>query len=120
VRAVVQTATTDYVFYDPDSTPFHRDHIILHEVSHILCDHDGAGGSVATDLLAPNLDERLVRRILGRSVYHTAEEIEAEELAAAIRRLAERHTDLYSAPAADVDRSVIRFDDLLANGGADA
>lgn len=112
----LQTATRDYVFYDPDSTPFHRDHIILHEVAHILCDHDGAEGSVAGRLLTPNLDAKLVRRILGRSVYETAEEREAEELAARIRRLAERRTALYTSPTSKVEDAVVRFDEMLANG----
>ncbi|WP_051166261.1 hypothetical protein [Amycolatopsis orientalis] len=42
----------DYVFYRPDTTPSHQQHIILHELGHISCRHVGepvpsglAGGS---------------------------------------------------------------------------
>src|SRR5690348_16289761 len=41
--AWLQTATTDWVFVEQSTSRFHRDHIVLHELAHMLCGHDGAG-----------------------------------------------------------------------------
>src|SRR6185436_10468256 len=29
----------DYVFYEPETSQLHREHIILHELGHLLCEH---------------------------------------------------------------------------------
>uniref|UniRef100_A0AAU2K0E0 ImmA/IrrE family metallo-endopeptidase n=1 Tax=Streptomyces sp. NBC_00049 TaxID=2903617 RepID=A0AAU2K0E0_9ACTN len=75
----VGTATIDYVFYEAQTTPLHREHIVLHELGHILFGHhslevDDADG---TDGLAPT--------VLGRTNYTTRQEQEAEMLASMIR-----------------------------------
>ncbi len=33
------TDNADYVFYEARTAPLHREHIILHEIGHVLCDH---------------------------------------------------------------------------------
>ncbi|MEU3455594.1 ImmA/IrrE family metallo-endopeptidase [Micromonospora sp. NPDC006766] len=35
------TAQADYIAYERHTSPAHSEHIILHEVGHILCDHPG-------------------------------------------------------------------------------
>ncbi|WP_328301817.1 hypothetical protein OG389_31005 [Streptomyces sp. NBC_00435] len=81
----VGTASVDYVFYEAQTTPLHREHIVLHEIGHILFGHnsleaadtgasggaDGTGAGIAT--------------VLGRTNYTTHQEREAEMLASMIR-----------------------------------
>ncbi|MEJ2854225.1 MULTISPECIES: hypothetical protein [unclassified Saccharothrix] len=84
----IATDTTDLIFHESDTTPPHRDHIVLHELAHVLCDHYPASVSLAerARLLLPDLDPALVQRVLGRAGYSTAEEREAELLASLIRQ----------------------------------
>jgi hypothetical protein len=77
--------TVDYVFYDGTTSPLHQEHIILHEVSHLLCAHHSA--TVADEdhsRLFPDLDAETVRRVLLRATYSQEEEREAELLASLI------------------------------------
>jgi hypothetical protein len=73
----------DYVFFEPETSLLHRDHIILHELGHLLCDH-GASETIDDDVLRellPSLDLTMVRRVLGRTTYSSVEEQEAEMFA---------------------------------------
>jgi hypothetical protein len=91
----VATATTDLVFYERVTTPPHQEHIILHELSHMLCDHQRAalsGLAAQVEELLPNLDPEMVHRVLGRAGYTSEEEREAELLASLIRQRARSHT----------------------------
>ncbi|WP_236717964.1 hypothetical protein [Actinoplanes sp. TFC3] len=85
-------ASADYVFYDPGTSRLHAEHIVLHELAHMLSGHrtglDVSGGALAR--LAPDLDPRTVERILGRVSYTTAQEREAEMMASLIRARAAR------------------------------
>jgi hypothetical protein len=84
----VATTTADLIFHEAGTTPPHQDHIILHEVAHVLCDHYPVSLSVAEHarMVLPDLDPEMVRRVLGRAGYSTAEEREAEVLASLIRQ----------------------------------
>lgn len=80
----VGTASVDYVFYEAQTTPLHREHIVLHEIGHILFGHHS--------LEAPEVDPRnaggadgAVPTVLGRTNYTTRQEREAEMLASMIR-----------------------------------
>jgi hypothetical protein len=88
----IATDTTDLIFYEQVTTPPHQEHIILHELSHLLCDHYSAAPDAAT--LLPSLDPEVVRRVLGRAGYSTDEEREAELLASLIRQRAGRGATL--------------------------
>lgn len=70
------TASVDYVFYEAQTTPLHREHIVLHELGHILFGHHSLEGEEA-DGGAPV--------VLGRTNYTTRQEQEAEMLASMIR-----------------------------------
>lgn len=72
----VGTARVDYVFYEAQTTPLHREHIVLHELGHILFGHHSLEGE-ETDGHAPV--------VLGRTNYTTRQEREAEMLASMIR-----------------------------------
>ncbi|MFJ5632111.1 hypothetical protein ACIQF5_05605 [Streptomyces goshikiensis] len=73
----VGTDTVDYVFYEAQTTPLHREHIVLHELGHILFGHHSLEGQSAEGDGVPT--------VLGRTNYTTRQEQEAEMLASMIR-----------------------------------
>ena len=78
--------STDYIFYESDTSPLHQEHIILHELSHLICGHQPVSAT-QKDLLSelfPDLSPDTVRRVLGRIAYSRAEEREAEMLASVL------------------------------------
>jgi hypothetical protein len=79
----IGTDRADHVFFDPGTSPLHAEHIVLHELAHILSGHAGADGALAR--LFPDLDPDTVRRVLGRVSYTSAQEREAEMMASLIR-----------------------------------
>jgi hypothetical protein len=81
----IGTADADYIYHEAGTTPFHRTHIALHEIAHMLLGHrHTAACDQILRLLAPDVDQALIHLILGRSAYSTAEEREAEILASII------------------------------------
>jgi hypothetical protein len=82
------TDRADYVFYTRDTSALHQQHILLHELGHLLCGH--AEGQALPDQVAatltPNLPVELVRRVLGRTTYQREHEQEAELVASLIVR----------------------------------
>ena len=91
----IATDTTDLICYERDTTRPHQDHIILHELSHVLCDHYPVTlpGEDRTSALFPDLDPAMVRAVLGRAGYAAEEEREAETLASLIRQRATTRAD---------------------------
>lgn len=78
--------STDVIFYEEATSPLHQEHIILHEVSHLLCGHEPAPVTEAdvADLLFPHLQRETIQRVLQRGGYSTDEEREAEIMASLI------------------------------------
>jgi hypothetical protein len=76
----------DYILYDPDTSRLHAEHIVLHELGHMLCGHTIAAGVRNSTIarLLPDIDPRTVARVLGRACYSNAQEQEAEMLASVI------------------------------------
>ncbi len=78
--------STDFIFYARDTSRLHQEHIILHEVSHLLCGHrptrvtDGEWSQVLFAYLPPGT----VQEVLYRAAYSAEEEREAELLASLI------------------------------------
>jgi hypothetical protein len=81
----VGTPEADHVFYDPGTSPLHAEHIVLHELAHILSDHTLDGGDGPLTRLFPDLDPATITRVLGRVGYSTVQEREAEMMASLIR-----------------------------------
>jgi hypothetical protein len=77
----------DYVFYEPHTSDLHREHIVLHELGHLVHEHEPTEGIDAEVLaeLFPTLDGSVVRRVLARTSYTTVEEQEAEMFASLVR-----------------------------------
>jgi hypothetical protein len=86
----VATEQADLICYEATTTPPHQEHIILHELGHLLCNHYPAqlSGTEHMRMLMPDLDPLMVQRILGRTSYAATEEQEAELLATLIRQAA--------------------------------
>ncbi|MEE1784163.1 hypothetical protein PUR71_14835 [Streptomyces sp. SP17BM10] len=82
----LSTATDDHIFYEQRTARLHQEHIVLHELGHLLFDHrtvdldDAAGRS----MLLPDLDPRTAQRFLARTNYSTYQEREAEMLASVL------------------------------------
>ncbi|MGW1195874.1 hypothetical protein ACWD4B_08425 [Streptomyces sp. NPDC002536] len=80
------TATDDHIFYEEHTTRLHQEHIVLHEISHILFDHHSVtehDGQLHR--LLRDLDPQLIHRLLARTNYSTHEEQVAEMLASLMR-----------------------------------
>lgn len=96
------TDRADHVFYAAGTDRLHRQHIILHEVGHMLCDHRSADVAVPdlalADLAMPDLDPATVARVLRRSAYTAPEEQVAEMVATMIN---ERAVNGHARPPAD-------------------
>ncbi len=80
------TGRDDHIFFEQQTTRAHQEHIVLHEIGHMLFDHH----SVQTDelggltTLLPDLSPRLIERLLGRTDYTRREEQEAEMFASVL------------------------------------
>ena len=81
--AWLATDRADYIFYEEATSPAHQDHIIRHELGHLLSAHEPTSplDEALARALAPDLDPAVVRRFRGRTTYSTEEEWEAEALA---------------------------------------
>ena len=82
----MRTAKADYVFYEEDTSQLHQQHIIFHEVGHILRSHV-PGKELSKDLartVAAGIKVSDVFRVLGRDSYTDDDEFEAELIATLI------------------------------------
>lgn len=114
------TARADYVFYEQDTSVLHQQHIVFHELGHILRGHSAARllGTDLANVLAPGVDTGgETPRVLGRDAYTDDHEYEAELIATFILRRVGTHAAdvggqgaaLDSAdPASRVERSLRR------------
>ena len=93
------------MFYERRTTALHQRHIVLHELGHLVCNHDAppAMTDAASRMLLPHLDPAMVRRMLGRTYYSAVEEQQAEYVASLIH---ERISVWGPEPAAVVDPEV--------------
>lgn len=89
--AWLQLADQDVIFVEDTTSRFHREHIVLHEIGHMICDHRSGTADIVRDFgrLLPDLSPTLVRRLMTRTSYTTDEEQEAELVASLIRITAE-------------------------------
>jgi hypothetical protein len=88
----VATAEVDWVFHQVATSPLHQEHIILHELAHMIFDHKTVRARPENlhDRLLPNLDPRVVAAMLARGQYSCQQEREAEMLAGLIGTHARR------------------------------
>ncbi|MFJ5952582.1 hypothetical protein [Streptomyces noursei] len=90
----VATDDIDYILYQRDTSRAHSEHIVSHELGHILLGHESspAHQDEVSRLLMPNLNPDLVRTVLGRTVYTSHEERAAEIVASLLPVQAGRAT----------------------------
>jgi hypothetical protein len=88
----VATRDVDYICYERDTSRLHQEHIILHELGHLLCGHTSVEASPGQVLqfLMPTLDPAMVRAVLGRTGYSEPEERQAETFAMLVLERAKR------------------------------
>lgn len=79
--AWLETPQADVIVFQRETTAHHQDHIVLHELGHILADHPGPPGGAVWEALLPGLGADAIRRALLRCSYGTKEEQEAELVA---------------------------------------
>lgn len=78
------TDEADYITYERRTSPLHQEHIIAHELAHIVRGHGGfvrEGDPAAAAGLLPTVDAGVVRAMLPRSGYSDSDEREAEAMA---------------------------------------
>lgn len=98
----VSTPDADVVLYLESATRLHRDHIVLHEVGHILADHASPGSlEERWEALLPGIKASAVRRILQRCTYDDEQEYEAELVATIVMEWASVLDRVASATPAD-------------------
>lgn len=83
----VATDVADHVFFEQQTSTFHQEHIILHELGHMICGHTIASLGDGFDPAAVGSDDtgEIVRQALTRASYNTVQEREAELVATLIR-----------------------------------
>lgn len=103
----VATPAADVVFFEAETSPLHQEHILLHELCHLVLEHrPGAPPPAGPAGLFPDLRPEAVRRMLQRAGYSTDEDREAELLASMILERATR-TPPSSVTGASPDPAVV-------------
>ncbi|MBT2450370.1 hypothetical protein J7F03_25490 [Streptomyces sp. ISL-43] len=81
----IATDTTDYIFHQQETSKPHQNHIIVHEIGHILADHQSGGlDDALLGAITPSISLDVVKRLLGRTSYDEEHEHEAEMMATII------------------------------------
>jgi hypothetical protein len=112
------TDSVDFIAY-PRTTPLHRDHIIGHELGHIICRHSGmlgSGDDSALRAVFPNLSPAIVRDMLRRDRYTDIQEQEAEMMASVIFQQMNRRpleTTAEATPAGETCSVIARMERSL-------
>ena len=75
----VSTEHADHIFHETRTTALHQEHIVLHELGHLVWGHTRVLPEADRWLSLPNLDATRILGILGRSA-HCGEEEQAAEL----------------------------------------
>lgn len=88
----IATRSADHICFATGTSPLHQEHIVLHELGHLLCGHESRQPDPDTMLrfLMPSLDPAVVRSVLGRTAYSDPEERQAEMFAMLVLERADR------------------------------
>lgn len=79
----VATDVADHVFFEQQTSTFHQEHIILHELGHMICGHTITALDEGFDPSSADTGE-IVGHALARASYNTVQEREAELVATLI------------------------------------
>jgi hypothetical protein len=117
--ALVSTERVDYIFYESSTATTHQEHIILHEIGHMLWRHTGCDIWDEQDsrLVLPALDPKTVALIFARHHCVGIEERQAELVASLILRRGRRWSmEPEAATSTDDGESIKRIRRTLENG----
>jgi hypothetical protein len=105
----VSTQATDYIFYEASTSAPHQEHIVLHEIGHLLWGHQRTitGSEQVLRLLLPALDPRVVIGMLERGECTGVTEQQAELVATLIMQRTARRLPGASRPAPTKDAETI-------------
>ncbi|MCM6778428.1 ImmA/IrrE family metallo-endopeptidase [Nocardia sp. CDC159] len=78
----LSSATEDFIVYNGTVSRTYRDHIIAHELGHLLAGHNGSSGATTEHLFPDLVIDKAHFRVDG---YSDPQEIEAEVLASLIQ-----------------------------------
>lgn len=83
------TTHVDAILFQAEATAGHQEHIILHEIGHIISDHPGdeSDDAILAELM-PGLPPEAIKRALRRTGYDERHEREAELVATVIKEWA--------------------------------
>ncbi|SEP51869.1 hypothetical protein [Amycolatopsis saalfeldensis] len=112
----IATGSADYIFFQQETTKAHQDHIILHELGHLLAEHEPGGDAEPADFLrgpATGLEDDAVHRALRRTSYDEAHEWEAETVATIILEWASVLN--YTIPRRAADHDLRRIQGVLGD-----
>ena len=86
----VPNGPVDVIVYSSETSPLHREHIILHELCHLWLGHEPVAvlEDVIVNVLGPDVDADSVHLVFRRANYTTDEEREVEALASLIMQQA--------------------------------
>ncbi|MFI2242284.1 hypothetical protein [Streptomyces chrestomyceticus] len=88
------TEHSDCIFYDTQTSPLHQEHIILHEIGHMVCNHRSPADDRTLYRHIDITDTESVRQVLPRMRYSEEQEQEAELIASLILEAAAREPSL--------------------------
>lgn len=86
----LMTETRDYIFYDSQTSLPHQEHIILHEIGHMLCGHEKGQLDAHLYRNFDATDPNMFHRAFARIRYTNRQEQEAELVATIILAAAGR------------------------------
>lgn len=112
----VATEAADFILYEANTSRTHQEHIVAHELAHMICCHRGttALDDMSARTLFPDVDPQLVRDMLRRAGYTDSQEQEAEVMASVIlERLKRRPPEAPPATAGDFAEAVARIERSL-------
>ncbi|MER7770490.1 toxin [Kitasatospora sp. NPDC096140] len=93
----------DYIVHEENTSQHHQEHIVAHELAHLICGHRRAG-SIETDigaLLFPDLDPSLIQDLMHRENFSDEQEQEAEIMAFLLGRALRNEESKRSKPDPD-------------------
>ena len=112
----VATEAVDFILYEANTSRTHQEHIVAHELAHMICCHRGTSAldDASARTLFPDVDPQLVRDMLRRAGYTDSQEQEAEVMASVILERLKRHTHQpASTTVADFAEAVARIERSL-------
>jgi hypothetical protein len=103
----VATDVADHIFFEQQTSTFHQEHIIVHELGHMICGHTIAmlGDEFDSVVAGGDTGDEVVQQALLRASYNTEQEQEAELVATL---LLERGREISGASVSESERRLGR------------